>query len=319
VRALSSELLGPIAATVLVALLVALLTPRFLDAQNLQNLALQVSIVAIVAIGSTIVIIAGGIDLSPGSMIALLTMVFAVSVKLTGVPFVLGLLLTLALGAALGAINGLLTAYARIPSFITTLAALSAYRGVAFSFNNGSPVFQVHPWLEPIFYGAVYGVPLPLIYVVVLFAAAWYLMRKTTLGRSLHAVGGNAKAAHLSGIDVARTQFLAFTLAGFLTAIGAILMAARLNSGSPNYGAGLELQAIAAAVIGGASLAGGRGHVVATLFGALTITIVQNGLNLNAVPTSLQSIVIGAIILLAVGLDMWRPELTRLFRREGSA
>lgn len=318
-RALSSELLGPIAATVLVALLVALLTPRFLDAQNLQNLALQVSIVAIVAIGSTIVIIAGGIDLSPGSMIALLTMVFAVSVKLTGVPFVLGLLLTLALGAALGAINGLLTAYARIPSFITTLAALSAYRGVAFSFNNGSPVFQVHPWLEPIFYGAVYGVPLPLIYVVVLFAAAWYLMRKTTLGRSLHAVGGNAKAAHLSGIDVARTQFLAFTLAGFLTAIGAILMAARLNSGSPNYGAGLELQAIAAAVIGGASLAGGRGHVVATLFGALTITIVQNGLNLNAVPTSLQSIVIGAIILLAVGLDMWRPELTRLFRREGSA
>jgi ribose transport system permease protein len=319
VRALSSELLGPIAATVLVALLVALLTPRFLDAQNLQNLALQVSIVAIVAIGSTIVIIAGGIDLSPGSMIALLTMVFAVSVKLTGVPFVLGILLTLALGAALGAINGLLTAYARIPSFITTLAALSAYRGVAFSFNNGSPVFQVHPWLEPIFYGAVYGVPLPLIYVVVLFAAAWYLMRKTTLGRSLHAVGGNAKAAHLSGIDVARTQFLAFTLAGFLTAIGAILMAARLNSGSPNYGAGLELQAIAAAVIGGASLAGGRGHVVATLFGALTITIVQNGLNLNAVPTSLQSIVIGAIILLAVGLDMWRPELTRLFRREGSA
>lgn len=318
-RALSSELLGPIAATVLVALLVALLTPRFLDAQNLQNLALQVSIVAIVAIGSTIVIIAGGIDLSPGSMIALLTMVFAVSVKLTGVPFVLGLLLTLALGAALGAINGLLTAYARIPSFITTLAALSAYRGVAFSFNNGSPVFQVHPWLEPIFYGAFYGVPLPLIYVVVLFAAAWYLMRKTTLGRSLHAVGGNAKAAHLSGIDVARTQFLAFTLAGFLTAIGAILMAARLNSGSPNYGAGLELQAIAAAVIGGASLAGGRGHVVATLFGALTITIVQNGLNLNAVPTSLQSIVIGAIILLAVGLDMWRPELTRLFRREGSA
>lgn len=172
-RALSSELLGPVAATLLVVLLVALVTPRFLDAQKLENLALQVAIVAIVAISSTIVIIAGGIDLSPGSMIARLTMVFAVSVKLAGVPVVLGAALTLLLGALLGALNGALTACLRIPSLITTLAALSAYRGVAFSFNNGSPVFQVHPWLEPIFYASVAGVPLPLIDVVVLFAAAW--------------------------------------------------------------------------------------------------------------------------------------------------
>ena len=313
---LAQELIGPIVATTIVAALVALTTPRFLDPGNLGNLALQVSITALVAIGSTIVIFAGGIDLSPGSAIALLTMVFAVMVKMAGVPFPLGILTTLLLGCALGAVNGAVTAYARIPSFITTLAALSAFKGLAFTLNNGSPVFQVSPLLEGLFYGRLLGVPLPLAYVVLFFAAASYLMRHTRLGRSIYAVGGNPRAAHLSGIDVRRTQFLTFTIAGFMTAVGAILMAARLNSGSPNYGAGLELQAIAAAVIGGASLAGGRGHVVATLFGALTITIVQNGLNLNAVPTSLQSIVIGAIILVAVGIDMWRPELGRLLTRK---
>jgi ribose transport system permease protein len=146
-------------------------------------------------------------------------------------------------------------------------------------------------------------------------AAAHWLMRWTRLGRSIYAVGGNPSAAHLSGIDVKRTQFVAFAIAGLMAGVGAILMSARLNSGSPNYGVGLELQAIAAAVIGGASLAGGRGNVLATLLGALTITIVQNGLNLNAVPTPMQNVIIGLIILLAVGLDMWRGELGRILQR----
>ncbi len=312
---LGQSLAGPAAATVLVAVLVALTTGRFVELGNLNNLALQVSIVALVAIGSTLVIITGGIDLSPGSAIALLTMVFAVTVKLGDAPLWGGLVLTLVLGAVLGALNGALTAYLRIPSFITTLAALSAFRGLAFMFNKGSPVFEMSTHLEPIFYGTVLGIPLPLVYVIVLFAAAHWLMRWTRLGRSIYAVGGNPRAAHLSGIDVRRVQFLAFTGAGFMAAVGAVLMAARLNSGSPNYGVGLELQAIAAAVIGGSSLAGGRGNVLATLLGALTITIVQNGLNLNAVPTSMQNVIIGLIILLAVGLDMWRGEIARLLQR----
>jgi ribose transport system permease protein len=310
-----TALLGPLAAMVIVALLVALTTPRFLEAGNLSNLVLQVSIVALVGIGSTLVIFSGGIDLSPGSAIALLTMVFAVMVKLMGVDFWLALALTFALGAMLGAVNGFVTAYLRIPSFITTLAALSAFKGLAFLFNSGSPVFQVSLLLEPIFYGRVLGLPLPLVYVALAFAAAHWLMRYARLGRCIYAVGGNPRAAHLSGIDVRRTQLLAFTIAGLVTAAGAILMAARLNSGSPNYGAGLELQAIAAAVIGGASLAGGRGHVLATLLGALTITIVQNGLNLNGVPSPLQSIIVGGIIVIAVGIDRWRVELGRAFGR----
>lgn len=311
-RWLANPLVGPAIATVVVALLVAATTDRFLTTGNLNNLALQVSIVALVAIGSTAVIFIGGIDLSPGSAIALLTMVLACMLKFWGIGFWSAIVLTLALGAALGALNGFITAYLRIPAFITTLAGYSAYRGAAFMFNMGSPVFSASDRLEPLFYGTVLGIPLPLVYMVVFFAIAYWLMRYTRLGRSIYAVGGNANAARLSGINVRRTQLYAFVIAGFMAAVGAVLTAARLNSGSPNYGAGLELQAIAAAVIGGASLVGGRGDVLATLFGALTITIVQNGLNLNAVPTSTQNIVIGAIIVLAVGIDMWRGELGRL-------
>ena len=310
------EIMGPLAACMIVALLVAVTTPTFLDPGNINNLILQVSIVAVVAVGSTIVIFSGGIDLSPGSMIALMTVFFATAVKLWSVPFVPAVLMVLALGILLGLLNGTIVAYGRIPSFITTLAALSAFRGVAFMFNNGSPVSQVSPWLEPIFYAKVFGLPLPLFYVVALYAAAFWFLRYTVMGRSIYAVGGNPSAARLSGINVQKVQLVAFTIAGFCAALGAILMAARLNSGSPNYGVGLELSAIAAAVIGGASLAGGRGSILNTVIGAMTIVVVQNGLNLNAVPTSVQNVVIGAIIVLAVGVDMWRPELSRFLTRK---
>lgn len=311
---------GPAIATLLVALVVSFTTSRFLTPGNLNNLALQVVIVALLAIGSTAVIIVGGIDLSPGSAIALLTMLLAMMLKFWGIAFWPAIALALVAGAAIGIVNGAITAYLRIPAFITTLAGYSAYRGLAFMFNNGSPVFEASDRLEPLFYGQLFGVPLPVIYIVVFFAAAHWLMRHTRLGRSIYAVGGNANAARLSGINVRAVQLTAFVLAGLMAGIAAVLMAARLNSGSPNYGVGLELSAIAAAVIGGASLAGGRGDMIATLFGALTVTIVQNGLNLNAVQTSTQNIVLGAIIVIAVGLDMWRGEIGRLLGRwTGSA
>lgn len=305
------EIAGPLAAMLIVVALVALTTPSFRDLGNLNNLILQVSIIAIVAVGSTIVIFSGGIDLSPGSAIALMTVIFASVVKFWGVPFFLAMLMVVVIGLLLGLLNGVLTAYLRIPSFITTLAALSAFRGVAFMFNNGSPVSQVSPLLEPIFYGRLFGLPLPLYYVAAIYALGFWFLRYTAIGRSLYAVGGNPNAARLSGIDVRRTQLIAFAIAGLCAAFGAILMAARLNSGSPNYGVGLELSAIAAAVIGGASLAGGRGNILNTVIGAMTIVVVQNGLNLNAVPTSVQNVVTGAIIVLAVGIDMWRAEIGR--------
>ncbi len=308
-RISASPIAGALAAMVLVAFVVALTTDRFLDPGNLSNLALQVSIAAIIAIGSTFVILTGGIDLSPGSAIALMTMVFAILAKNWGLPLVLATLIVLTLGLFLGLINGVLTAYLRIPSFITTLATLSAFRGVAFMFNNGSPIFSVSPNIEAVFYGRLLGIPLPLFFVVALYALAYWFLRYTRVGREIYAVGGNPNAARLSGIDVRRTQLIAFLVAGLTAGIAAVLMTARLNSGSPNYGVGMELSAIAAAVIGGASLAGGRGHIVNTLIGAMTIVIVQNALNLNAVPTSAQNVIIGTIIVLAVGIDMWRAEI----------
>ncbi len=314
-RIFDSQLIGPFAAMVIVAVIVALTTDRFLNPGNLSNLSLQVSIVALIAIGSTIVIFAAGIDLSSGSMVALLTMILAQMLKFMGIPLAIALPLTLALGALFGLVLGVITAYGRIPAFITTLAALIAFRGLALTFNNGSPIFSLDPALEPVFYGKFIGIPLPFFYLVFFYGLAAFMMNFTKLGREIYAVGGNPSAAVLTGINVRKVQAMTFVIAGFMTAVGAVLMSARLNSGSPNYGQTLELQAIAAAVVGGASLAGGRGNILATLMGAMTIVIVQNGLNLNAAPSSVQNIVLGIIILMAVGIDMWRVEISAVMSR----
>jgi ribose transport system permease protein len=237
--------------------------------------------------------------------------------KFMNVPLTLAILATIVMGAFLGLWNGVLTAYLRIPAFITTVASLSIFRGFAFMFNNGSPIFSISNSLTPLFYNTILGVPFVLVYVIIFFALAAFLMNYTELGRQMVAVGGNPNAARFSGINVKRITMLSFVLAGVMAGIGSILMAARLNSGSPNYGVGMELSAIAAAVIGGTSLSGGKGNVISTLFGALTITIVQNGLNLHAVETSVQGVVIGLIIMLAVFIDMWRVEMWSVFSRLG--
>lgn len=314
-RFLRSAVVGPLIALLVAVFLISLTTDRFLTSQNLINVSLQVSTVAIAAIGSTLVILTGGIDLSPGSAVALTTCVAAILIRNMGLPMPVGLLAVLALGGAMGLFNGVLSTYGRIPSFVVTLATLSIFRGLAFLITGGSPIFSVSPFLEPMFYGKLAGIPLPFLYMLVLYSVTFVFLRFTRAGRAIYAVGGNESAARLSGIQVNRTRMLAFVLAGLTAAIAGILLTARLNSGSPNYGQGLELATIAAAVIGGASLTGGYGNIVSTLFGALTVAVVQNGLNLNAVPAAWQNITLGAIIILAVGLDMWRRDLGRGFSR----
>ncbi|WP_198085992.1 ABC transporter permease [Variovorax sp. E3] len=309
-RSVLSQFAGPMAALLLIMAVVAVTTPSFLAAENFRNIALQVAVLSIVAIGATVVILTGGIDLSPGSMIAYLTMVLAVMVKLNGVSLWVAVPAAIALGGVLGLVNGVLVAYVRIPAFIVTLAGLSAFKGIALTVGGGTPVFSLSPDLGQLFYGELLGVPLPFYYMVGLYAFATMVLNHSRFGREIYAVGGNESAARLSGIHVPRVRMLAFVIAGACAGIGAVLLAARLNSGSPNYGSLIELQAIAAAVVGGASLAGGRGHVLNTLIGVLIIVVVQNGLNLNAVSTSLQSITIGGIILLAVGVDIWRGRLS---------
>lgn len=310
-----SVIAGPVVALLLVVIIISFTTDRFLTTGNLINVSLQVATVAIAAIGSTLVILAGGIDLSPGSIVALVSCMFAIFVKNMGIPFPIGILLVLLLGAGLGLFNGFLITFGRIPSFVVTLATMGVFRGLAFLVTEGHPIFSVSPYLEVIFYGDVFGIPLPFIYMLIFYTISAVFLRNTRRGRAIYSVGGNETAAHLSGIHVKRIRLLTYILAGLSAAVAGVLLSARLNSGSPNYGVGLELAAIAAAVIGGASLSGGYGNIVATLFGAFTVAVVQNGLNLNAVPAAWQNITIGLIILLAVGFDMWRNDLGRGFSR----
>jgi ribose transport system permease protein len=310
-----STVAGPLVAFLVVATIVSLATPRFLQVQNLSNVSLQVATVAVVAIGATLVILTGGIDLSPGSNVALVTCALAILVKNMGLPLPVGIFLVLLLGILLGFINGFFSTFGKIPSFIVTLATMSIYRGLAFLITNGTPIFSVSPQLEPLFYGKLVGIPLPFYYVIILYSLGALFLRNTIPGRAIYAVGGNESAARLTGIAVNRSRMLAFVISGLTAAIGGVLLTAWLNSGSPNYGAELGLQSIAAAVIGGASLAGGYGSMVATLVGALTVAIVQNGLNLLAVPASWQEITLGLVIVAAVGLDMWKSSLGRGFSR----
>jgi ribose transport system permease protein len=306
-----SDVAGPLAILALLVLVATLTTERFMRIQNLRNLGLEMAIVAIIAIGSTLVILTAQIDLSPGSIVALTSMTTALLLTSFDVGVVFTFILMLLLGAGAGLVNGFFCSYGRIPSFIFTLATLSIYQGLAFYENGGTPIFGL-TGLSEVFYGELAGIPYPFIYVVVLYAVAWAYLRYTRGGRRIYAVGGNESAARLVGIKVNRVRMKVFVIAGTLAAFGGLLMSAQLDSGSPGYGDGVELQAIAAAVIGGASLFGGQGSVIATLIGATIITVVQNVLNLHSVGTAWQNITTGIIIAIAVGIDMWRGEVGRI-------
>jgi len=311
---LRSPVVPAAVATFLVFLLGVITTPRFLTGQNMENLTLQTSIVAIVAIGSGLTILSGEIDLSPGSQVSLLSMILATGLTSFGWSIPVACFVVLVLGAVLGAVNGVLVTWGRVPSFVGTLGTLSAFAGIALLFNHGSPIFGLSSEMQAVFYGKFLGMPLPLLYTVGLFLVAYLFLSYTVLGREIYAVGGNSVAASLSGLRPHRVRFLAFTFAGLAAGSGAILITARLGSGSPALGSGLELSAITAAVVGGISLSGGRGSIIGALLGAATISSVQNILNLNAVPTTWQSIVLGAIIILAVSIDGWRNEFSLLAR-----
>ena len=301
--------LGPVIALLIISIVVGFTTERFWEVNNWINIFRAVSVVALMAIGAMLVILIGGIDISSGPMIALTSMVLATLVRNMGFPLWSGIVLTILLSIGLGGINGIFVVFFRMPAFVVTLATASALRGAAFLFHEGAAIFTVHPYFSPLFLGMVGGVPLPLIYVAAFYILFAYILRYTKLGREIYSVGGNEQAAKLSGINVKRVKLVVFALAGMMTGFAAVLMASWTNSGSPNFAVGLEMWAIAAAVVGGASLAGGRGYIFNTLLGALIIQVVRNGLNLNAAPNTVQDIALGIIILLAVILDVWKGNI----------
>jgi ribose transport system permease protein len=289
-----------------VFILGSLTTDRFFSTGNFRNLVLQLAVVAILALGSALIILTGEIDLSSGALVSLLSMVLATLIMPLGLPLPVGLGVVLFTGIFCGLLNGILVTYLRVPSFVATLGTLGIFQGIALLFNGGSPISGLGENVQTLFYGRVLGVQYPLFYMVIVLVSLRFFLIKTVTGRSIYAVGGNRTAASLTGLKSNQVRLIAFGISGLLTAMAAILFTARLAAGSPNLGNGLELSAIAAAVVGGISLAGGRGDVLGAIFGTITIVFVQNILNLNAVPPTWQSITQGLIIIAAVSVDSWR-------------
>jgi ribose transport system permease protein len=293
---------GSIVALLVLMAAMSIASPEFLTLGNLSNLARQVSINAIIAAGMTFVIITGGIDLSVGSLVALSGCVGMLVIDRTGGGGS-GILAGIAVGALAGAVNGSLVAWARMPPFLVTLAGLTVYRGLALIVTGGTPIIRFDGDFRFIGQGYLWGVPIPVVIMVAVMIAAHVALTRTAFGAHVYAVGGNEEASRLSGVNVAATKLSVYVIAGALTGLAGMVLAARLSSAQPNTGEGFELDAIAAVVLGGTSLMGGRGTIWGTMVGALIIGVLNNGFNLLAVDAYYQLVAKGAIIVLAVFLD----------------
>mgnify|MGYP001283592016 CR=1 FL=1 len=294
--------LGPLLALLALCALVSILSPVFLTTSNLLNVLVQAAVVSVLAAGVNFAILTGGIDLSVGSVLGLVGVLIAATYKSTGSVF-LALAAALFLGFSLGLFNGLMVTVGRIPSFIATLGTMSIARGLAFVFTQGRPISSFPASFRALGAGEVWGIPIPIIVVFVVYAVAHYVLTQTPYGRAIYAIGSNEEAARLSGVNVGWYKAAAFGISGLLAGLAAIMFTGRINSAHPLAGNGYELDAIAAVVIGGTSLSGGEGRVWGTFVGALIMGVIRNGLNLLMVDSYWQQVVIGAVIVIAVLLD----------------
>jgi ribose transport system permease protein len=296
---------GALAALVALVVALSLLSPDFLSVTNLLNVGVQAAVTAILAFGQTFVIVTGGIDLSVGSVAALSAIVLAWTATVAGLPWPPATLVSLLVGVACGLVNAVLIAYGKLPPFIATLAMLGVARGLALVISQGSPI----PMPDAVSHlGDTAGgfLPIPVIVMVVMGVIAAVILNRTYAGRAMYAIGGNEEAARLSGIKVGRQKLITYALAGGFAAVAGIVLASRLASAQPQAAAGYELDAIAAVVIGGASLSGGKGRALGTFVGALILAVLRNGLNLLSVSAFWQQVVIGVVIALAVLVDTLR-------------
>lgn len=296
---------GNMAILFILALLVIVLSiaePMFLNWENIINVIRQVTMVAILGIGMTFVLLSGEIDLSVGSIAALAGIIVATMLK-SGMGIALSILGALLVAAVCGAVNGTIHTYAKIPSFIVTLGMLNVARGIVLVITNSYPITGLPDAFAVIGKGYVGPIPVPVIIMLVCYIIGYFVLKYTKFGRNAYAIGGNADAARLSGVPVKRNKVLFFTISGLTAGITGIILASRMFSGQPSAANGMELDAIAACVIGGTSTTGGKGRLWGTLLGALIMGIITNGMNLMNISTNWQMIVNGAIIVVAVGLD----------------
>jgi ribose transport system permease protein len=293
-------------ALIVVFVFLSIASPVFLSADNLYNIGVQTSYTAVIAIGVTLVIITAGIDLSVGSVAALSGVVGVVLMAKAGVPVVLAILGGILVGAACGLVNGLLVSVAGLNPFIATLGMLSVARGLVYIPTNAKSVFGVPDSFRLLGQGVIGSIPIPIIVVAVVAVVGYVVLARTKLGRYAYAMGSNREAARLSGIPIRRYLTVVYVISGALAGFGGMIASSQVASGQPNFGIGLELDAIAAAVIGGASLFGGQGTVVGTLIGAFLIALIRNGSVLLDVNIYYQQVIIGVVIWVAVLWDQYR-------------
>lgn len=298
------ERLGPLLGLILLVIVITILNNSFIAPSNIFNLLRQVSINGLIAFGMTFVILTGGIDLSVGSILALSSALSAIMMT-NGVDPILALLIGALIGLILGAVNGVLVTFGKMAPFIATLATMTIFRGLTLVVTDGNPITNLGDNILFQMFGKGYflGIPVPAITMLLVFILLYFVLHKTVFGKHTYAIGGNEKAAFISGIKVNRVKIMIYAISGLMAALAGAILTSRLNSAQPTAGTAYELDAIAAVVLGGTSLTGGKGRIFGTLIGVLIIGVLNNGLNLLGVSSFYQQVIKGIVILIAVLLD----------------
>ncbi len=298
---------GALIALLVMSVALSFISNFFFTFSNMINIARQVSLNAIIAVGMTLVILTGGIDLSVGSVVAL-SGTIASSLMVNGVNMWVAILIGILIGGAAGLINGLTITKLNVPPIITTLAMMTAARGIALVYTNGYPISNLPDSFIFLGRGYLGPIPVPAIIMLIIYILGYILLTQMRVGRYIYGLGGNEEAVHLSGINVARIKILVYTVCGIVSAISGLILASRLGSGQPLAGSGFEMDAIAAVIIGGASITGGEGTMIGTLIGALIMNILNNGLNLMNVNPYSQQIVKGVVLAAAVAIRTYKAK-----------
>ncbi|MEN4769765.1 ABC transporter permease (plasmid) [Duffyella gerundensis] len=293
---------GTLIGLLIIIVTFSFLSPVFFTLPNLLNVLQQSSINALIALGMTLVIISGGIDLSVGPTAAL-SAVLGATLMVSGVPVPIAVLATLGVGAACGVFSGSLIAYAGLQPFIVTLGGLSLFRAIALIYTGGNPIFGIPMEFRSIINSTLFGVPTPIIIVAVIALVLWTVMNKTPLGEYILAIGGNEEAARVAGVPVKRTKVTVYVISGTLASLASLILIGRLGAAEPTIGNLWELDAIAAAAIGGASLMGGKGSVFGTIIGVIILGALRNGLTLLNIQAFYQLLATGLIIIIAMLID----------------
>lgn len=317
-RSKKLDSLGPIGIAVVILVVLFISTPTFRSASNFTQILLSASVYMMLSMGMTFAIIIGGIDLSVGSIVGLSGGVTCLSIIMFNLPLWVALLCGFATGVICGFLNGVMVTKLGLISFIATLGGQWIYRGVLKLLNNGATITlrgavsdQTMNAMAFLGNGRILGIPIPVYLVVIMAAFMTFLLKKTTFGRSVYAVGSNIETARMSGINVKRIQLLVFTLTGAMAGLAGLIMIARMGSAQVNTGEGYEFEGIFASVVGGVSMAGGEGNVLGALVGALIVALLRNGLNLNGVNSFWQQVILGVLIVLVVYADTLRTKKSR--------